>query len=242
VSYYSNGWTQNCIRSLRKHISDVDILVVDNNPTSEDAEYRAKSFLNCTNSVGDINKKDIAQCEIERRCLRRVNRLKTILTPIKLSHGYCLNLAINYAYNHGYKYLAHIEPDCIVKGNVWFKNLLESMHQNFWMAGGTKLVTGHLHPTPSIWNVKYTNKFDFDVCLLSKHKNEPDFAKLYKLEFVKKPFFKQERTINFYQQYFDTGVEAWYTCAKNNKAQHVESPDLIHLWAKSSTVFSGLFY
>lgn len=239
VSYFSNGWTQNCIRSLQKHIPNIDILVIDNNPSIHDSIERANSFSgSCTNSNGLLVQNSLVNCEMERSHLKRFRGLKSIQSPLKFSHGQCLNLAIQYAFKYLYKYMIHIEPDCLIKGPCWFSNLLDAADSGAWMAGSTRFVTGHLHPTPSIWDVKQTHHLDFVDCPLANYQNEPEFPDLYNVKFEKG--FARKYVADFYRAYFDTAVKAWYYCAKHNKTKHVKNPDLIHLWAKSSNRFSGL--
>jgi|694.fasta_scaffold20543_3 hypothetical protein len=234
VSYFSNGWTQSCIRSLLKYTQDADILVMDNNPSISDSEQRTKSFSSCSNSLGQPVKNGITQCEIERRHLKRFENLHIIQTPHKMSHGKCLNLAMHFANSNKYKYLVHVEPDCVIKGSRWYLNLMDSMQQDFWMAGSCIYFTGHIHLTPSVWKIGETNFLDFEVCSNEGFKQDPEFTKIYKTEIN----FHMQNVVDFTKKYFDTGVRAWYYCAKHGKAKLIKNPDLIHLWANSSNNFN----
>lgn len=232
VSYFSYGWTQNLIRSLNRYIPNCQILVIDNNPLKFDSEKRMQSFIGCKDARQRPITKQIVGCEIERAWIKQHNHIISLTTPEKLNHGHAIDMAMKYAHKNGYKTLIHIEPDCIMHGSTWLKNLLSSIDKGFWMAGSYQLETGHLHPTPTAWNVEKTHQMSFSFQKIKEEINDPEFACLY----------DPSDCIVFWQEVWDTGVKAWYECAKLGKAHKCQAPDFQHLWAKSSSKFPNILY
>ena len=234
VSYFSYGWTKNCVKLLNSYLEEIDILVVDNNPSIMDSRERAKSFIDSRNShYKPVENNVIVKCEYERKWLSNVGNLVSIQTEKRSTHGTSLNLAMKYAWNQGYRYMVHLEPDCIFTGDKWFLALKKTIDNN-WMAGSCIFPTGHIHPTPTIWDVKNTHSLNFEPCIFHKDLLEIDYELLY----------KKVKNYNDHQEanmvWFDTGVKAWLDCRIQNKAVVCNAPDFEHLWAKSSSKFQQI--
>ena len=232
VSYFSYGWTQNCIKMLLRHVPNAHILVIDNNPSKLDSNKRMQSFIDCKDARQKNITKKIVGCEIERTWIKEHKNIYSILTPEKLNHGHAIDMAMKYAHKNRYKTLIHIEPDCVILGSIWLRNLLSSIEEGFWMAGGCQLKAGHLHPTPTAWNIEKTYQMSFLFQRIKEERNDPDFACLY----------YPSDCIVFWQEFWDTGVKAWYECAKLGKAHKCQAPDFQHLWAKSSSKFPNILF
>lgn len=233
VSYFSYGWTKNCVKLLNSCVEEIDILIVDNNPCIKDSTSRAKSFIDSRNShYKPVENNSIKKCEFERNWLSNVKNVTTIQTEKRSTHGTALNLAMKHAWNQCYSHMVHVEPDCIFTGNKWFLALKKAIDNN-WMAGSCVFPTGHIHPTPTIWDVRNTHRLNFEPCIFHKDLLEPDYELLYK----KVKNYNDHQDANMV--WFDTGVKAWYECAKKGKAQKSQSFDFQHLWAKSSSKYTG---
>lgn len=230
TSYYSYGWTKNCLLLLRKYLPASCVIVIDNNPSIDDDENRLKSFSNYPwNSIAHpVQNNSLSFFEAERKWLKTLKNTAVVQTKLRLFHGEAMNLALDYAFYNRFDILVHIEPDCIITGPKWFYNLLEPIKNGAWMSSGVKLPDGSLHPCPSAWFVSKVRQHTFKHIYKGSDFFEPQFPFLVDVE----------KSYEFEQIWWDTSKKAWYECAKNNKAVHVETPDFQHLWAKSSSAFN----
>lgn len=237
MSYFSYGWTQNLVRSLNSYIPDCKILVIDNNPSVCDTEERAKSFIDSRNSIYKNVENSHKSCCIERNFLNMFENIVVLQTPLRYSHGQSLDMAIAYTYENKYKYFVHIEPDCLIKGSQWLNNLLRCVEDGSWMAGVNILPSWHIHLTPSIWNIQKIHNISFQSIAITTEKEDKIFSKIYNIN-----FYNSNKVYDFNKVFFDTGVKAWYECAKNQKTQLCFAPDFEHLWAKSSSKFPNTLF
>jgi|694.fasta_scaffold12037_8 GT2 family glycosyltransferase len=230
TSYYSFGWTKNCIKQIRLYIPNVPILVIDNNPSPEDDEKRRSSFSNYLyNSRAEpVQNNKMFLFESERRWLHSLEMVKIIQTPSRLFHGDAINMAMKYAYANYFDILVHVEPDCIISGNRWYKNLLGAINDGAYMSSGAVMPDRSLHPCPSAWSIANTHHYDFMHMLKKMDYCDPQYPFLVDMA----------KTYAFEMTFWDTAKKAWYECAKKNKAQYVELTDFRHLWAKSSSIFN----
>jgi hypothetical protein len=234
TSYYSYNWTKICVSNLIKHIPNVVILLIDNNPSPEDDSIRRSSFLNYPyNSIGRIvENNSMRLLQKERVWLKSIKNLYLIKTDNRLWHGEAMNLAMDYAKNFKFDILIHIEPDCIIYGYLWYQNLIKAIKDGAWMASGVEMPDGCLHPCPSAWSVKDVCDFDFMHTLKKTDYFDPEY-----------PFLVNLRYSNQYEiTYWDTAKKAWYECAKKNKTQLVDITGIKHIWAKSSSEFSNFMF
>jgi hypothetical protein len=227
ASYFSFGWTQQCVHSLFKHCNKCPLLIIDNNPSNFDTSERLQSYSQARNSISKRMHHN-RYCDAEIHWIKQHN-IHSVKTPARLWHGECINLAMQWCVKNKIKWLIHIEPDCVIHGNIWLDNLLKT-RQDFWMAGGTKynsagINDNSLHITPTIWSVENTHHLNFHNVLKGNDIYEPEYSQVYN---------HQASLGQYHERWWDTGSKAWYECAKRGKAKHVSTPDLWHLWQKSS--------
>ena len=233
VSYFSYGWTQQCVDSLLNFFPECRILAVDNNPSKYDQPMRASSFRN-SRSVWPYNtkKKIILNwgqfCELEREWINSHTNIATIQTPLRFSHGQSLNLATRYCAKEKIKKMVLIEPDCTIYGTAWLHNLLGALDQGYWMASG-RMNNKWLHPCPSAWLVDSLKQVSFNCVDKGADIYDDFFDKYFGFE-------NQNEKMNFVRKYpgWDTGVKAWYEFAKLGRAKHVGNNGLKHHCGKSS--------
>jgi hypothetical protein len=162
-------------------------------------------------------------CEIERIFLHSLSPPTTVIqTPVLMRHGTAINFAVQWAYNHGFSTITLIEPDCMIRGDVWLSNLKMAIRNGNWHAGSVVLKSqAHawegcfsppriwpLHPCPSIWLLEKATKLSF------------------------KAFWNRD-LVYFKMRYVDTAIMAWYKMFKAGKSQRVETPDFVHFWSGS---------
>lgn len=230
ISYFSYGWTQTCLTSLFQYFPKCKVLAIDNNPSKNDSAQRKKTFQNIKSHWPYQSKKKIKLswnkfCELEKDWLNSHSYItKVIETPVKLNHGSCINLAVNYCVENKIKKIVLIEPDCVVIGKSWLYNLLKVLDEGFWMSSGTfklynKQKSKILHPCPSAWVVEHASKVSFEPVRIQEDASDDFF---YKCPNKKSLFF------------WDTGLKASYEFAKLGRAKFVETNDFKHYWGKSS--------
>ena len=234
VSYFSYGWTQQCIDSLLRFFPECRILAIDNNPSEHDSDQRAKSFKNLKSFWPYGNKKKIDLkwsqfCEEERKWLHsHPNIITTLQTPIRFRHGEALNLAVKYCVENKIPRVVLIEPDCTISGPHWLQNLLQSLDEGYWMASG-KWVNGCLHPCPSAWVVEHAKNVNFQCIRRTKDIHDDFFDKHFNLQ-------NKEQKEEFVNKYpiWDTAIKAWYEFAKIGRTKYVRPTGFCHYWGKSS--------
>ena len=216
ISYFSFGRIQDCIESIRKFIPNPNILVIDNNPSMSDSRIRKKSFQKGKHQ-GRFP--DIRYCEAERDWLKPQLDLKYFRTDRCCTHGEAINVAVEWCYENHVHTMVHIEPDCSITGSGWLSNLLNAIDQGAWMAGSRRKPSGELHPTPSAWLVDQAINLDF------RH--------VPREEVVDEKLFDISKTGHWRKLWWDTGLKAWYECAKQHKTKQVLAPGIAHLAGRS---------
>lgn len=224
ISFFTNGWTQNCINSLLKYVPDCVILAVDNNPSAKDSEERRCSFEKITSRLAHAYRCRSRSwnrfCEIERDWLSSHPRVILTQTNRCLLHGEAIEWAVRWCASHNVRKMVHIEPDCIITSRRWLDNLLAASNTGVWMAGGTRYPSGEFHPTPTIWIVKEAQRLTFTPCLKGEDENHPRFSTLFNMSLAR----------GYHRVGWDTGLKAWFDCAKEDKAAYVPCPGLRHVW------------
>ena len=223
VSYFSYRKIRSCLNSLFYFFPNCNVLIIDNNQSKFDNEFRKKSFVGAK-SYDRILRWSI-ECEKERDWLKSYSNIKTIQTPERLNHGDAINMALRWCLKNHIGRMIHIEPDCTVLGRNWLYNLNAAIDSGYWVAGGVRCACGSLHITPTMWDIRKKNDLDFmvkkkylasiniDICDSSKNIEWNKIGKDYK---------------------WDTGQKAWYDCAVMNKAIQVDCSDFVHHWKQSS--------
>lgn len=218
VAFHTYGWTQNCVSSLQTHVPEWPILVVDNNPHKDDPPDRLMSYQGTTR--GGLSASWDRYTEAETDWLRD-NDVFVVQTPRNSSHGGSIDVAIDWCLRHSYRFLIHVEPDCLVFGRQWCDNLVFAI-RNRWMAGSLKVPSGELHITPTLWDVWAIKRLgaSFECQPRSLDRSNPKYTSLINDD--RRPWTDGDL--------WDTGMRAWYMCAINAKACRVVCPDLVHYW------------
>jgi GT2 family glycosyltransferase len=226
VSYFSYGWTQECLNSIFKFIPDCKILLIDNNPSKFDDINRKKSFANCLDSKDKILRSHNL-CELERKWFSSKSNIIVLKTEKRLDHGRAINLAAKWCWDNDIPIMIHLEPDCVITGKIWIENLLNALDNNYWMASGHQYPDGSLHITPSAWLIKKSFQLNFDWAMKNKDLEDPIYPVVCDVS----------KTEGWHRIGWDVGFKAWFEIAKLNKAKHIDAPDFIHFWGKSSQLF-----
>lgn len=225
VSHYTYGWMQQGLNSIFTHCPDVNVLVIDNNPSVEDDIVRQKSFEYGTGPW--TNRSDVWKrmyCEAERHWLQQQPNVILLRTPKFMQHGMALDIANNWAYDHDISTLVHIDPDCEISGRMWLTNLLSGIRKGQWFTAGFDFPCGILHLVPAAYSVKQSVKTSFHWCSMLPDRSDPQFSQI-----VDVSKFKSFQKNNMW----DVSQQFWYRCAKQNKATCVPVPDFKHFWAGS---------
>jgi len=136
VSFFTYGWTQQCIRCFQDWFPELKVLVVDNNPTHKE---QMKHWNWCGNPRSKWNN-FYPYCLAEREWLEQQDNV-ILIKPDKLNdrqtrHGEAIDLAVDWCKNQNFDIMLCIEPDVIIKDVIWFYDLLEPILDNdMWFTG-----------------------------------------------------------------------------------------------------------
>jgi hypothetical protein len=221
VSHFSFGWVQDAVTSFQRVCPELPLLVVDNNPSIHDDQYRRKSYMR--NWAGRSSTWQAKFCEAERSWLASQPNILTIQAPECLTHGEAIDLANRWAAQKLIRTLVLIDADTELNGRQWLSNLLEPLG-DMWLTAGGKLASGILHLMPSAWLVREGVKHSF----VTRKKTFEDYAHPTYQALVDPTKYD-----NYTDKKWDTGQHFWFECAKLQRALHVRNPDLAHYYMGS---------
>ena len=227
--FHTYDWTRLLLPAIQQHLPGIPLLIVDNNPHRADNKDKRASY--CGRSVYGKPTRWNRYCEAESDLIHK-ECLSVLNTPWCMDHGRCIDLAAEWAVKEEFDVLFHIEPDCTVTGNRWFYALLNSILQGNWMASGKRYPSQELHPTPSAWRLDVWETLGlsfvaFPRTLLGHERKFYFVVDIY-------------RTLRTHQKHWDTGIYAWYRCARKDKAAYVPCFDVEHHYRGSCNRLSGL--
>lgn len=201
------------IRSFREQFPDCELIVVDNNPTENSPNWTAR-------------------CRQEQLWIRTEPGLIVVENPtMDRSAGRGIDLALEVCRNHGHDVMIHIEPDCLVSGKTWLKNLLVPMESGAWMSGSLRRFYGPIHPTPSAWKCDI-NWSSFAHAPRGDDIRHPRFAELFQLtQLVEWSRDHEPDATQWWSEYWDCAQRNWFLAARSEKAVLVEpTDDFEHFW------------
>ena len=225
VAFNTYDWIVSCVTSLRKHMPNIDVLVVNNNPSKKNKE-RLASFHGRTVYGTKIGLSDY--CESENAWLEEHQNefnLKIIESPYFMDHGRAIDFAVKNI--SGYDAFVHIEPDCEIYGTLWFKRLKDKIAQGYWMASGHFYPSKEPHPTPSIWRIDVFKYLGLSFVAFPRKVFTGQELLFYKIVDV-------HRMLKTHQYYWDTGFYAGYRCSRKYKASWVDASDFRHYYLGSA--------
>jgi hypothetical protein len=218
VSHVTPIWIRIAVGSLLKNTSFTRVLVVDNSPGPENVGYRA-------------------ECASERAWLRSHPGVVLIDIPNRAAtttfeHGQGLDAALNWCRGHDIDVMVHLEPDCLVLGDLWVHRLLEPLTRGAWMSGANKKPYGPIHPTPSAWRTTEV-RAGFRAQPRGIDEHHPRFNELFNLNELRR-CTTARKWAGFWRHYWDTGQKAWFYAAVEDRAALVEhADDFVHFWMGS---------
>lgn len=132
ITHFTYGWTQHCIQSFLANTKH-SLIVFDNNPPPN------KYYRNTRKQAG---KKQIWNqlCQLESQYIRQCPRTHVIDVPKPkddkrlFTHGEVLDLAFRWSKAEGFDSILHIEPDCLVSGSEWIREMQEKLETK-WAVG-----------------------------------------------------------------------------------------------------------
>lgn len=209
VAYKSLSWMPIVTHSFHEHFPDENLIVVDNNANNSE----------------------------ERDYLLTLPFCKVIEPLTDRSHGGGIDAAVIWARENDYRYLTLLEPDCLILGTKWLKNLESAISEGNIMAGSHKKFFGPIHPTPSMWDLNFVTD-TFKQIPRGEDALEPRFSELVDLgkllSYCKTKY--ETSVVEWFENYWDTGHKPWFTAALSNKASLVPNGgDFIHFWKGSET-------
>src|SRR5438477_11583602 len=157
VACFSAAWIKVAMNSYRRFFSDT-LVVVDNNPQPGEREWN--TF-----------------CDAEQQWLRSQSHIHTITNQGSRTHGGGLDAAVAWCRQNDVEIMVHIEPDCLISGPQWRRNLVNAVEQGAWMAGAVRKRYGPTHVTPSAWLVDELNS-SFEAQPRGADRNHPRFDDL----------------------------------------------------------------
>ena len=127
-----------------------------------------------------------------------------------------------------------IEPDCLIMGKEWYKEISKALEKGFWMAGSSKLEWGPIHPCPTGWLLEKI-PFSFDYTEQAMDLYHPKYRGLMNVDSIckrvlnaKNEFQKKNEIAKLL--YWDVGLKNWFHSAIQNKAFHTKGNDFKHFW------------
>lgn len=128
VIHYTYGWTQQCVESFLDK-TDRKLIVFDNNPLPG-------QYYKATRRDAGASPIWNRLCQLESEYVRSLDRVQVVKVPLSNpkrlpSHGKSLDFAFDWCQDQGYDSVLHIEPDSVVKGSSWIKQMEKEL-QSHW--------------------------------------------------------------------------------------------------------------
>jgi hypothetical protein len=207
-------WIKVSLRSFHDHFPGERVLVID----MEDERYAGKrAWLHAYPDA----------IVIRNPVTRDVRFWKDHNCNSNHHHGAGIDLAVDYVRRHGYGFLLHFEPDCLVTGRDWVERFWRDVQSGAWVAGGH--IAAHsdrmMHVCPSMWRI------DSPCCATTflrqgkgTDRQHPYYATLTGFD---------EVALNW--EDWDTGQKNWWIAAIQGKAFRSYMPPggLLHYWRGS---------
>lgn len=214
VSFHTPLWIRIALRSFHEHFPHWRILVVDNNPQSDEPGF-------------DDN------VAAERAWLNQQAYVDMVVQPSRSrTHGKGIDRAVAWCREHGIPWMLHLEPDCLISGNEWYRRLCEGIDHGAHMAASHRKQYGPLHVTPSLWAITPTSPSSMDYADRRLDEIHPRFAELFDRPWLLNAV--PAETLSFWQTKWDTGQKAWFDLAVHDQATQVgETRDFRHFWSGS---------
>lgn len=219
IDFRTEAWLAIVLSSFFDHVSTDRFLVVDNNRESSTAL--------------PVRFQNDPRIEVVRY---GVDPERARIPPLEgvYGHGPAMDFAARAALSRGFKYLLHIEPDCLILGTEWLSNLLEK-RDHFSMVGIHRKMYGPIHPTPSLWRL---DRIPCSFCQQPRgtdeqHSRFPEvFDKPKLLTAIQNMY--DPKTIAWFDKNWDTAQRAWFLLAIENRAARVSGADFTHYWCGSA--------
>ena len=130
VSFFTDGWTQQCVECFKKLLPNTEVLVVDNNPTSFNQIDSWNKFRFPHNKCRNL----FRYCLAERDWLKSNVTLLDNTGSSQKSHGQGMDIALSWCKTNQIDVLIAIDPDCVFYTIKWFHNLLQPIiKEDAWM-------------------------------------------------------------------------------------------------------------
>lgn len=159
ILHYTYGWTQDCVKSLAKHLPNKKLIVFNNNPQPKQLVLKTRGFwgksletnMLCQKEVQFVKNNSFVTEFVE---VPRSFNQEIVQLPF---HGDVLDFAFRWCSNSGYDSLMHLEPDCVAHGNKWFDDMEVLLHKGNWLVGVDYMNKNgdYVMPLcPTFWKIK----------------------------------------------------------------------------------------
>ena len=228
ISYRSPLWIKVGLRSFRRFLPKLPILILDNNFDPGMQGYDSKV--------------EVERKWIKEWCYQDSNSYLGKTSSPEKNHGLAMDWAVQWCREHGMRWMLHFEPDCLIDGVEWANKLLEATERDIWMAGSHWKTYGPIHPTPSIWDVNQIRS-SFKEQLRGSDMNHPRFHELMDMKDLMAQAEREDLMSgpgrgwfqSYWANWWDTAQKPWFDAAINDKTLLVEeTPDFKHFWYGSS--------
>lgn len=149
-------------------------------------------------------------------------------------HGSGVDIAVDYLKSNGYRYMVHVEPDCVITGPNWINSMISCIESGALMSGSSVLPFGPIHPCPSVWDLSSVdNTFDWTI----RHQaiedgifSETKLKKWLAINNMPNNCQMGDKLVNFWIKYWDCGIQNWYKLAKLGHTMVSDGDGIIHFF------------
>jgi hypothetical protein len=208
VSFFTHGWMQQCVKCFQEWFPELNILVIDNNPTAYNQINNFGFPWNPSRSPQSKWKCLFKHTLAERDWLRDQGNVILLNKPTndQLSHAESLHMAHRWCRDNQVEIILILDADCCFNGVEWFYNLLLPLvADDLWMTIQRKVIL-------SIDGTSYDKFYGLDVPYMQKVRE------------IKWSFDTGIRGNNHY----DTMAWAYKQCEIEGKVKTVDKAEFVH--------------
>lgn len=145
------------------------------------------------------------------------------------AHGRGIDIAADWARDHGYSILTHLDADSLIRGRIWHERMSEHVQRGAWAISGERRWHGYPGLSPSMWRIDILRGSFLHVRRGEEMANPETERAIGWSAYVQKV---GDANNGWFKKFWDTGQKNWFEAAVAGKAVCVdEVSDFIHFGA-----------